>query len=419
MDPQHGGEPCEEVHEAKSCNLQSCDKDCELSDWTAWSDCSKACNRGSSERVKTIVTPLEGGGTCPALRSAERVQTRKCNEKPCQNAMLGYKCFKFTPTKLRNNRRANSVQFADIYLRGGDKQLVMRGNFKAKNPGGRSPRREEPFRAVDENPRTKFLDFRKGPLIIESKNGPVEASHFRFTTANDATERDPVGWKFEGSKDCKKYELLHAIDRYSTPNARFAPTEWFPFPTQPLRCGSDVDVIIAVDGSSSLGAAGWSATKAAVQHLAESFMAAGKVQLAINMFSDKLDWVQHFSSDMEKTLENIKDLKFPGGGTKTSEALDAASSELSLGRQDAKSVVVVITDGKPLSPKKTIKAAEKLRKSARLMFVPVTQFSPLADLKEIVSYPKEDNLFPLGTFQELMSQKTTDTVVSAVCHELY
>eukprot|EP00929_Paragymnodinium_shiwhaense_P067603 TRINITY_DN339_c1_g1_i3.p1 TRINITY_DN339_c1_g1~~TRINITY_DN339_c1_g1_i3.p1 ORF type:complete len:459 (+),score=149.06 TRINITY_DN339_c1_g1_i3:116-1378(+) len=420
MDPQHGGEPCEEVHEAKSCNLQSCDKDCELSDWTAWSDCSKACNRGSSERVKTIVTPLEGGGTCPALRSAERVQTRKCNEKPCQNAMLGYKCFKFTPTKLRNNRRANSVQFADIYLRGGDKQLVMRGNFKAKNPGGRSPRREEPFRAVDENPRTKFLDFRKGPLIIESKNGPVEASHFRFTTANDATERDPVGWKFEGSKDCKKYELLHSLSKYRTPTARFSPTQWFPFPAQPLRCGSDVDVILAIDGGGSLGEPGWKATQTLANNLAESFMAAGKVQLAISLFSSQLDWVQHFSSDKDKTLSNIKDMEWPkGAGTKTSEALDSAVAELSLGRQESKSVVIVLTDSKPLSPKKTQEAAERLRKGARLMFVPVTQFSLLAEFKQLVSYPKEDNLFPMPHFQALMQPTTTDTIVSSVCHELY
>eukprot|EP00929_Paragymnodinium_shiwhaense_P067605 TRINITY_DN339_c1_g3_i1.p1 TRINITY_DN339_c1_g3~~TRINITY_DN339_c1_g3_i1.p1 ORF type:complete len:297 (+),score=99.05 TRINITY_DN339_c1_g3_i1:2-892(+) len=296
----------------------------------------------------------------------------------------------------------------------------MRGKFKATNPGGKSPRREEPFRAVDENPRTKFLDFRKGALVIESKNGLVEASHFRFSTANDALERDPMGWKMEGSKDCKEYEMLHSLSRYNTPTARFSPTQWFPFPAQPLRCGSDVDVVLALDGSNSLGTPGWNAIKAAAQHLAESFMAAGKVQLAVELFSDKVDWVQHFSSDLKKTLDNIKDMKFPKGkGTKTSEALNSATSELSLGRQESKSVVVVITVGKPMSPKKSEQAAEKLRKGARLMFVPVTRFAPLAQFKQFVSYPKEDNLFPLDNFQQLMQQTTTDMIVSAVCHELF
>eukprot|EP00929_Paragymnodinium_shiwhaense_P067604 TRINITY_DN339_c1_g2_i1.p2 TRINITY_DN339_c1_g2~~TRINITY_DN339_c1_g2_i1.p2 ORF type:complete len:163 (+),score=58.32 TRINITY_DN339_c1_g2_i1:42-491(+) len=149
-------------------------------------------------------------------------------------------------------------------------------------------------------------------------------------------------------------------------------------------------------------------------------MAAGKVQLAVSTFSDKLDWVQHFSSDKEKTLSNLKEMKWPAGaGTKTSEALDGAVAEQSLGRQEAKTVVIVLTDGKPMSPRKTKEAAERLRKSARLMFVPVTQFAPLAEFKELVSYPKEDNLFPQPHFQALMQQRTTDTIVSAVCHELF
>eukprot|EP00929_Paragymnodinium_shiwhaense_P124050 TRINITY_DN988_c0_g1_i4.p1 TRINITY_DN988_c0_g1~~TRINITY_DN988_c0_g1_i4.p1 ORF type:complete len:1003 (-),score=315.27 TRINITY_DN988_c0_g1_i4:170-2938(-) len=416
MEAQHGGEPCEETKEAKSCNLQSCDKDCELSDWTEWGDCSKACNGGEQERAKTISVPLQGDGSCPVIRDALRLQTRSCNAKPCKNELMGFKCFRFTPTKLRNNRRANSVQISDIFLKG-DAPISMK-NFKAKNPGGRSPRNEEPHRAVDENPQTKWLDFKKGALVIESKS-PVKASGFRFTTANDATERDPMAWKMEGSADCSKYEMLHQTSWYNTPGSRFSPTAWFPFPTKPLRCGSEEDIVLLLDGSGSLKSDGWKAIVDSAKMLANSFLEGGKVNLAIVIFASKTEWVQHFSMDLKKTLENLDKVKWPKGGTKTSEALNMANSELSLGRADAKSTVIVITDGAPLSPKKTEEAAKVTRKDARLMFLAVTKMAPLASLKEMVSYPKQDNLLPLQHFADLTDEKTNDFVVSAICPKIF
>eukprot|EP00929_Paragymnodinium_shiwhaense_P096620 TRINITY_DN5826_c0_g1_i1.p1 TRINITY_DN5826_c0_g1~~TRINITY_DN5826_c0_g1_i1.p1 ORF type:complete len:523 (-),score=137.61 TRINITY_DN5826_c0_g1_i1:169-1560(-) len=419
-EPQHGGEPCEEAKEAKSCNLQSCDVDCELSDWTPWGDCSKACNSGEQERKKTIVTQLQGDGSCPAIRDAIRLEARPCNDKPCKNDLLGFKCFKFTPTRLRNNGRANSVQLSDLFLMGDHGPISMRNAFKASNPGGRSPRNEEPRRSVDENPQTKWLDFNKGPLIIESTKGPVKVSSFRWVTANDATERDPMGWKMEGSVDCGgNWQMLHQINYYNTPGGRFSPTEWFNFPVKPLRCRSEIDLVMLLDGSGSLDSNGWKMTIAAAKMLAQSFMEGGKVNVAALVFGTKAEWIQHFSTDLQKTLGNLDEAKWPKGGTKTSEALNMANAELSLGRPDAQSVVLVITNGAPLSPKKTLEASKAVRKTARLMWAPVTEFAPLAEMKEMASYPKEDNLFPLKDYNELPTQKTNDAVVSSVCKELF
>jgi len=419
VEPEHGGEPCEEMKQARSCNIQSCDKDCELLDWSEWTPCSKACNAGVSTRVRTIDTPLRGDGFCPKIRDPARLESRKCNTFPCKNDFLEFKCFKFTPKALRNFGKANSVQISDIFLRS-DAPIPMSG-FSAKNPGGDNPGGEKPEKAVDEDPQTKWLDFKKTkPLIIKSEN-PVKVSHFRFTTANDHNERDPVGWTMEGSEDCNDYQMLHEQTKYAyaTPTARFSPTEWFQFPTKPLRCKSEVDVILVLDGSSSLGSKGWDATVVAATALASNFMEGGTVQLAVLLFSDVSTWVQHFDGDKKKTLENIKALKWPRGGTKTSEALNTAAAEMSLGRPDSQSVVIVITDGEPLSPIKTKAAAKKLRKAARLMWVPVTKFAPLAALKDMASYPKEDNLLAVDSFDELESQTTYDNVVSDVCLELY
>lgn len=348
-----------------------------------------------------------------------RVQEQQCNVFACKNDLLAYKFFKFTPKLLRDNGKANSVQISDVFLRN-DEQVVSMKEFSASNPGGKSPGGEQPKMAVDEDPQTKWLDFNKKALVIERSAGPVKASHFRFVTANDATERDPTRWTMEGSNDEKEWDLLHeTFGVYGTPTARYSPSEWFPFPTMPLRCASEVDVILVLDGSGSLRSKGWKATKIAAENLVKSFMDGGKVQMAVLLFSSKSTWVQHFSADRAKTLENVKALKWPRGGTKTSEALNTATSELSLGRPDSQSITVVITDGKPLSEKKTAAAAEKLRKGSRLMWVPVTKYAPLAALKEMASYPKEDNLLALQKFEDLEKQSTYDNIISDICPVLY
>jgi hypothetical protein len=418
VEPAHGGVPCEETTEAKSCNLQSCDKDCELTDWTAWTDCSKACDGGSSSRKKTILVGLMGAGTCPAIRDPERMQSQSCNVMPCKNALLTFKYFKFTPDKLRDNGRANSVQVGEMNFQN-DNGMISKQGWKAENPGGRSPGGEAPEKGIDDNTGTKWLDFNKKSLEMEAVP-PVEVSDFQFVTANDATERDPVKWTLYGSEDKRKWQVLVKSTYTSdTPSSRYAGTKWFPVPKQPLRCASTVDVVLVLDGSGSLRQAGWDATVKAAEMIVNSFMAGGKVQMAILLFSRKSTWVQHFDGDKEKTLENIKKLKWPRGGTKTSEALNTAAAELNLGRGSAQSIVMVITDGKPQSPTKTKKAAEKLRDSARLMWVPVTKYAPLADIQEMASYPKDDNIMVVKNFADLEKSDTIDRVVADICPLLY
>jgi hypothetical protein len=53
--------------------------DCEVSDWTEWSNCSLPCDGGNSTRTREIlVTPEFGGRLCPAM-----VESRACNTREC------------------------------------------------------------------------------------------------------------------------------------------------------------------------------------------------------------------------------------------------------------------------------------------------------------------------------------------------
>jgi len=82
QDAEHGGAMCEVTNESEMCAMQSCDEDCELSSWSDWSGCSKACDTGFQRRKKKILKPKKGNGWCPKWR--KRHQFKRCNTQPCR-----------------------------------------------------------------------------------------------------------------------------------------------------------------------------------------------------------------------------------------------------------------------------------------------------------------------------------------------
>lgn len=88
VEPQHGGTPCESTEEEQACGMQSCDEDCVLSDWSAWSTCSKACGGGSFRRTKEVLEPARGTGACPeADHEPLRLNFEGCNDFSCEKLL--------------------------------------------------------------------------------------------------------------------------------------------------------------------------------------------------------------------------------------------------------------------------------------------------------------------------------------------
>merc|ERR1719386_509080 len=194
----------------------------------------------------------------------------------------------------------------------------------------------------------------------------------------------------------------------------------------PLKCKQELDVVFLLDVSGSLGESGWKAEIKAAETFVDAFSGSGaKANMAVILFSGPRYWsgvykcwrrsstaidmendckiktITHFSSDMADVKKKISALAFPQGSTLTSLALMKAKAELQLGRKDAKSVVVVITDGRPLSYRNTKIAARQLRKSARLVWVPVTKFAPLKYIKSWATRRWQENVYPVETFDDL------------------
>merc|ERR1719238_2509935 len=70
-----GGEPCGDTSEQNECNVDACDRPCELDpEWSDWSECSKQCDYGFTVRSKQVVKEAGPTGECPGPFSDARMQ---------------------------------------------------------------------------------------------------------------------------------------------------------------------------------------------------------------------------------------------------------------------------------------------------------------------------------------------------------
>uniref|UniRef100_A0A452GZP2 Spondin-1 n=2 Tax=Gopherus agassizii TaxID=38772 RepID=A0A452GZP2_9SAUR len=73
------GDCNEELEQVEKCMLPECPIDCELTEWSKWSECNKSCGKGHIIRTRMIkMEPQFGGAPCP-----ETVQRKKCRIRKC------------------------------------------------------------------------------------------------------------------------------------------------------------------------------------------------------------------------------------------------------------------------------------------------------------------------------------------------
>jgi len=295
---RYGGKPCGANSQAKACNNQACEKDCELSVWTKWSVCSKDCDGGTKKRQKFVKEAPEGAGKCADAWSMKRLEYEKCNMNRCEMAV--------------------------------------------------------------------------GEMA--------------------------------------------------------------------LTCQKKLDIVLLLDGSGSMGTEGWPAEIKAANTFIDAFAGSGgDANMAVILYSGPRTWggvykcfarnvkkvdrqkicnvkvAGHFSADLKKVKGTVNGLTWPRGSTLTSLALLTAKAELALGRKDAESVVIIFTDGRPLSYRKTGMAARALRKSARLVWVPITKYAPLKYIKKWATRRWQENVVPVQSFKDLEKPVVITQIVANIC----
>merc|ERR1719379_3094352 len=128
-----------------------------------------------------------------------------------------------------------------------------------------------------------------------------------------------------------------------------------------------------------------------------------------------IKWVSHYTTDTDALAAQVAGLEFPAASTFTSMALATAEADLRNGRPDAAAVVIVVTDGRPLSSQRTFQAAMSLRDKARLMWVPVGPNCPIEDMEGWASLPVRDNMIELSDFGVLESPEAISSIIADAC----
>jgi len=200
-----------------------------------------------------------------------------------------------------------------------------------------------------------------------------------------------------------------------------------------------MDIVLLLDGSGSLGKKGWAAEIIATRSFIRAFKGNnGNINMAVTLFSGPTSWpgvykcmdntkknvkpsdcgiktVTHFTDDLKKIDTLVTGLTWPKGSTLTSLALLHAGAELALGRKDAPAVIVVFTDGRPLSYRRTALASRKVRKAARLLWVAITKYAPLKYIKTWATRRWQENVVQVDDFGKLEKPEVIDHIIADIC----
>mmetsp|Transcript_10556 Transcript_10556/g.32904 ORF Transcript_10556/g.32904 Transcript_10556/m.32904 type:complete len:974 (-) Transcript_10556:49-2970(-) len=379
-------------------------QDCEVSAWTP-EECSRSCDGGYQELTRSVVVPANLGVACPPL-----VMQQKCNEQHCP-----------VDCKLDEWGGWSSCS---AHCGGGIKERVRDVRVQASFGG-------QPCEAISEsvscNNEACDRDCQLAPWSGWSTCSKACDSGFEVRERHVLT---PV----TGMGSCPESDSAFRLQyrRCNTQPCR-------PKHDGALQCFAKLDVVILLDGSGSMGEAGWEAAKEAVQMLLKAFQTGPEeAQVALLLFSGpssmeayqrctqgaeevdlvedcKIIWVSHFTTDAVTLAANVGKLNWPKATTLTSAALASARAELRSGRAGAQSVVIVVTDGKPMNPRKTGQAALELREKARLIWVPVTRYAPLREIESWASRPVADNVLVLNHFADLAKVETVNRIIADAC----
>jgi len=209
-----------------------------------------------------------------------------------------------------------------------------------------------------------------------------------------------------------------------------------------LKCNKSLDIVLVMDATPRSGKTGWAAEQTAANLLVDAFtgpLVTAKPNFAVIHYTGPRTWsgvskctgkstkkvdmektcrikiATHFEEDTKKVKNIINGLEYAPGSKLLSLGLMTVQAEMALGRKTRRSIVVVFMDGEPLSYRKTMMASHSLRKKARLIYVVLTKFSPLADIKKWASRRWQENVVRVRSVKSLAAAETGTHIIANIC----
>jgi hypothetical protein len=160
-----------------------------------------------------------------------------------------------------------------------------------------SPPEELP-QLIDNDVNTKWLSYSyitSKPVLMWDFGSTVTVDSYRWATANDATDRDPISWTVEGSTDGISWVMLDSVNNFATPIARLTYLAPFPFPAGTVPAGftittttgsAGVNQAISVNAAAPVNGGGGSSIAAATSNATATTSAAASVGASISATSN-------------------------------------------------------------------------------------------------------------------------------------
>jgi len=150
-----------------------------------------------------------------------------------------FRYVRFTAKKLRPGGPDGDIQIGELELYNGVTKLT---GITATNPGGSNAAdaAEGASKLVDGDRGKKWFDANNEPVILDI--GPDGVfDNYLLVTGNDAINRDPIRWSFEGSEDQTNWTLIENVDfDYPMPTERGFSTRSIPLPGDSLPPAIDL-----------------------------------------------------------------------------------------------------------------------------------------------------------------------------------
>jgi len=383
--------------------------DCEVSEWRD-EDCSHSCGGGVVKSTRNVITHPAGDGLeCPPLEKEE-----SCNDIPCPvDCQLGdWSQWSACSAECGGGVRARSRAEIVEPLHGGE-------------PCGETEEEES--------------------CGADACDADCELEEWSGWTANcskacgGGTNQRMRGIAVPAKGTGKCWEP-HVDERLEFRNCNEAPcSELLTDGRQLLKCSSQVDVTLVIDGSGSITYYGWYRTKQLAADLVSSLNdGSDNVQVSVVTYSGpdnmpdyeactqnasavdleaqcRIKLVSHYTKDTKTLSRKMKFMRWPRGSTLTSIALGVAEGELKYGRPEAASKVVILTDGHPMSQHNTKLAADRLMEKAELIWVPIGRSAPYELIAQLASKPEGDHVIPVkGGFTTLRTSKSMNDLVNKI-----
>jgi len=402
-----------EVFKMRSGDSPPIFKDCDVSKWEP-EECSASCAGGSMILTREVEQPSDGGTKCLPL-----VALRRCNEQHCP-----IPC-KVEPWEAWSKCTADCGGGTESRMKKVDQQAMFGGMSCGETTDSETCHTESceaDCELHDWEPWSECSKECEGGTMMRERN-------IKEPAVGDGLCPDPDSEYRLEYKECNTQECYPGLNKTL------------------LDCNENMDVVLALDGSTSMGADGFAAVLLDANMIVHAFgpgtqcavilysgpakwgdvrKCSGNSDTPVEDFEDtcKIKTVVHFGEhDQDKThidtvKEKIDAVVWPKGGTLTSLALMAAEAEFMTGNSSAPPIVIVFTDGKPLSVRKTKAAAREIRKKGRLVWVPITEEAPIDSIKKWATRRWEENVVPVPDFDDLLEPDSVNHILADVCQNL-